>query len=100
MARVKNIGFCKECLSDEKMIAVLFAVPKKKNPDSPKKGKRSEVMAMIKKYTSGGVDLRVLFNKNDVHLLDVAEAMLNPKLRKLIYDNQHVNETEIIVEEQ
>ena len=100
MAKVKNIGFCKECLSDEKMIAVLFAVPKKKDSNSPKKGKRSEVMAVIKKYTSGGVDLRVLFNKNDVHLLDVAEAMLNPKLRKLMYDIQHVNEPKPIAEEQ
>ena len=100
MARVKNIEFCQEYLSNEKMIAVSLSVPKKKKLDSPKKGKKTEVTAVIKKYTHGGIDLRFMFNKNDVHLLDVAEAMLNPKLRKLMYVIQHVNEPKPIAAEQ
>jgi len=100
MAKLKNIEFCKEYLTNDKMIAVLFETPQRKKSQTTQNGQKPDVLVVIKKYTHGGVDLRIMFNKKEVHLMDVAEAMLNPKLRKLIYNNQHVNETEIIVEEQ
>ncbi len=100
MAKLKNIEFCKEYLTNDKMIAVLFETPQRKKSQTTQNGQKPDVLVVIKKYTHGGVDLRIMFNKKEVHLMDVTEALLNHRLRMLMFDDQHVNEPKPIAIEQ